>query len=238
MALSNRPSLLSIPREIRNIIYKELLYIRTVIPPSPSDPGLRVTEPLKGICYIGLSSERFPAHSHINLLLCNHQLSAEFLEFLDTANRVWEYAKLDCMATNSGVWPTWTIFPAGRAPKIRNLDIDLRVWDFITPDGVYCGLEESNLLWVELYHILLCLFEDGPTFMPTHHDEDMTSVDTISIQILHQGPATEKGLSEYDEDSQPKGTCLAPDNHLQILAANLAEGLPHKVGTLKLKYGK
>ena len=237
MALSNRPSLLSIPREIRNLIYKELLYIRIVTPPSPSDPGPRVPVLVSGSdCgyYLELSSQRFPAHSHLNLLLCNHQLYAEFLEFLDTDHCTWEYAKIDCMIEKHHIWPTWTIFPAGRAPKIRNLDIDLRVWDIPSMAGRYWRMETARALSMACSDFLLRLLKDGPTSV-TIHDANIMAVDTISIQLLLQAPTTAKELRGYDENSRLEIVGIPVQKRLERLASRMLGD--EEVARLKLKYG-
>ena len=179
MAPSNSPSLLSIPREIRDLIYKELLYIPIITPPSPSDPGLRFHEPFKGDYYFKLSSERFPTHFHLNLLLCNHQLHTEFLEFLDTTHSVWEYAKLDCMTEGLDMWPTWTICPADRSPKIRNLDIDLRVWNM---GPLYARLLPPSISWYAFSRLLHRLLKYGPMLRFTGHGANM-----ISVECLFEG---------------------------------------------------
>ena len=131
MDSSNPMSLLSMPREIHDIMYKELVFARNIILPSPSDPGLRFPELSRRKYSFELSDERFPWHSHLNLFFCNHQLHPEFLEPLNAAHSTWGYAKLDCMIKDDCLWPTWTIFPASRNPKIRSLDIDLCVWDIM-----------------------------------------------------------------------------------------------------------
>lgn len=229
MAPSNSPSLLSIPREIRDLIYKELLCIPIITPPSPSDPGLRFHEPFKGDYYFKLSSERFPTHSHLNLLLCNHQLHTEFLEFLDTTHSVWEYAKLDCMTEGLDMWPTWTICPADRSPKIRNLDIDLRVWNM---GPLYARLLPPSISWYAFSRLLHRLLKYGPTLRFTGHGANMISVDTISIQILPQAPDEEH--SEYDEDSELEKIGNKFEKFIQL---QLLEDFSGEVARLKLKYG-
>ena len=74
MALSNSASVLALPREIRDLIYKELLRIPNTTPPSPSGRGFGFYESFDYNHYVDMSSERFLAHSHLNLLLCNRQL--------------------------------------------------------------------------------------------------------------------------------------------------------------------
>ena len=219
MALSDSASLLALPQEIRNIIYKELLYIPNTIPLSPSHIGLRIRNQNGRF---NLSSERFPAYSHLNLLLCNHQLCAEFLEFLESPQRAWEYAKLDCMMRDDHSWVTWTIFPAGRFIRVRNLDIDLRIWDVVTE-------WRATLLWIDFSYLLLSLLDCGPTFRLGPRDAIIRSVDTISIRLLLQAPATEKKLYiHYDEDAE-KELCIDYDEYAQLekVGVEFKESLPN-----------
>ncbi|CAF9910949.1 MAG: hypothetical protein HETSPECPRED_010242 [Heterodermia speciosa] len=199
MALSNGPSLLTLPPEIRNLIYGELLCIPNATPLSPFNSGPRFHERCSSGGNLMLSGERFPTHSHTNLLLCNHQLYNEFLAFLGTLNGAWEYAKLDCMAISGNLLPTWVIFPAGHTPSIGTLDIDLRVW--------WINSVDASCIWVTLSSCLdnlLCgLLKFGPTLRSNGHHVSMMSVDLVSIRILLQTHIIEEELGDFDEDSQP-----------------------------------
>ena len=231
------------PREIRNIIYKELVYIPNLIPLSPSDPGPRFSARTAGTYHVlQLSSERFPAHSHLNLLLCNRQLYAEFQEFLTSSHGTLEYAKVDCMIIKKKIWPTWSIFPAGRDPKVRNLDVDLRTWD---PENLYLDndrLRHGAQLLVKIVlmafeHFLDCLLKWGPRLT---HSGDKMPIDTISVRILLQSstPLVEE-LGDFDADYHlSKIGCILVDHFgAETIRKSLIQSLVGRVARLKLIYG-
>ena len=243
MALSNSASLLAVPREIRDLIYKELLRIPDTTPPSPSGRGFGFNESFDYNYYIDMSSERFLAYSHLNLLLCNHQLWVELLDFVNTAHSAWEYAKLDCMMNKDYLWLTWTIFPASRAPKIRSLDIDFRIWDFVNMPLHVCEDERLNVgpnvglnvgsMAIDCILYRLLAWGPGPTC-----SGKMIPIDMISVHILLQAPTSEEELREYDEDAQLEKIGTDLERLLGRMASGRSYNLVGRVARLKLICGK
>lgn len=175
------PTLLRVPREIRDLIYCYLLDEYTEPPPNPSFPGDRLT----GEDVVGDSitrklsinySKNPPSCQHVALLSTSRQLHAEVLDIIDKrlASGTTS-AELDLMAKGYQIWPTWTISPsfANRAAgdtrhrKGINANVNLRIFStegFRSNDG-WPRQPGSNFR--DLFELIKRFIEFGPSFGPT-----------------------------------------------------------------------
>ena len=137
MSLIQQPSLdieanlLSIPREIRDLIYTALLQIPNDPPTSPEEAGPRFR---KGSSLY--SVERYPEAIYAALLRCNRQLRDEFQEVLFARQPVRDF-RLDCMIKSDGLWPTWILLPCPGTRDIGVLNVDLRLFNVGHGDDQY-----------------------------------------------------------------------------------------------------
>lgn len=139
MALMQQPTteieshFLSLPREIRDLIYTALLQSPNSPPSSPEEAGPRLRK--SGVLY---SVEQIPEVLYAALLRCNRQISAEFHECLFACQSI-QGLRLDCMIKGYAVWPTWISFPFPEARNIGNIDVDLRLFDVGDGCGQFFG---------------------------------------------------------------------------------------------------
>ncbi|MCJ1459188.1 hypothetical protein MMC28_009565 [Mycoblastus sanguinarius] len=196
MSLVQQPrsiqNFLSMPREIRDLIYLALLQPPTEPPSAPENAGPRFEErcgdPTLRMFY---SVELFPASAHLNLLRCNRQIGTEFQDVLARhgASQPEQDFRLDLMTQRDKIWPTWIHFP-GSTERIRNLDVDLRVFDetregFVTDGGP--GSSYRRLWW-----LIDRLFKYGPRFISKTPVPYSLHVETLCLNISFERVAPSK----------------------------------------------
>jgi len=136
------PALLTIPREIRALIYTDLRRTPNSPPASPNDVGPRFETQVRrsSILVTCLAGERYLEHVHLNLLLVNHQIHTELSGFLNLSHGATPDGVfvLDCMMSKKSpcsLWPTWITFP-GPVTYIPTLEVDLRVFEYESDGGL------------------------------------------------------------------------------------------------------
>ena len=118
--------------------------------------------------------------------------------------------------------------PASHNPKIRSLDIDLRVWHTMYRSNR--NYETPIILWTAVSDFLRHLLEHGSTLSLTTHDAIAISVDTISVQTLLQAPTTESGNSELEKIGGEI------ERYLENLASRFLHEVTYEMANIKLKY--
>lgn len=126
--MANEATLLSIPREIRDLIYTALFQIPNDPPPSPEEAGPRFRN---GSTFY--SVDLYPEAVYAALLRCSHQIRGEFQEALFARQPILD-CRLDCMIKDDDVWPTWVLLPCPGTKDVGILNFDLRLFD--VDDGV------------------------------------------------------------------------------------------------------
>ncbi len=135
---SNSANFLSLPRELRDIIYSYLVYESRPPPEDPEHAGDREFQ----------SKIYFEARSHkpalLQLKLCNWQLHDEVHDALDKHAISDHGPALDIMVRGSSIWPTWIALPT--TPHLDpTVNVSLRLfeakgWGGEFSTGAYRGL--------------------------------------------------------------------------------------------------
>lgn len=116
-------NLLSLPREIRDLIYTALLHIPNNTPASPKRQG-----PNFQVACMFYSVERYPEAVYAPLLRCSRQISDEFREVLYARQPPRDF-RLDCMIKGHYAWPTWIVRPCPGTRVMDVLNIDVRFFN-------------------------------------------------------------------------------------------------------------
>ena len=164
--MSDRCMLFALAREVRDMIYLELLKIPVAPPVCCKEAGCRYLENLhykahlhQHIFYptvIALLGSAGPLSSF------NGQIRTEIRELLDRQtflkNATYE---LDVMLHGSSLWPTWTSSPSPIVTQIPHLKISYRLFDDMTEP--YGHLQRRTL--ESLVNLLNRLLHHGPQFI-------------------------------------------------------------------------
>ena len=129
--LETEATLLTIPREIRDLIYTALLQIPNEPPPTPEAAGPRFRN---GSTFY--SMDLYPEAVYAGLLRCSRQISGEFQEALLARQPTRDF-RLDCMIKDDDVWPTWVLLPGPGTREIGTLNFDLRLFDVNDVGGLF-----------------------------------------------------------------------------------------------------
>lgn len=107
MSQTRLSSLLSLPRELRNIVYLDLIEEINFEPDDPDHAGERL---VNGTTYIQTQSPR-PALLQMNLV--SRQLHAEVQDTINqhVSSESEDLAHLDIMVKGPSIWPTWISLP-------------------------------------------------------------------------------------------------------------------------------
>ena len=137
------------------------------------------------------------------------------------------------------LWLTWTIFPASRAPKIRSLDIDFRVWDYVNMPMDDCEEERLKVGWNVGLMAILCFLYRLLAWGPGRTcSGKRIPIDMISVHILLQAPTSKEELREYDEDAQLGKIDTELEQLLGSMASGRSYNLVGRVARLKLICGE
>jgi hypothetical protein len=202
-ALSDNSPFLTLPRELRDMIYTYFLEAHRTAPPSPPFAGPRIhrTEnkkdstqpqpPIKNIAYpISIPQ------SQISTLLSTHpQIRSEVLSLADKRNRITTClpAELDIMSTGYVLYPLWTRLPILTAPTTAlNVTVNLRIF---SPESFRA--QDGPPRWPcyaagRLLTLLNQFFTCGPAFTSTRKRgsrgevvETNTTIDTLTIRLVN-----------------------------------------------------
>ncbi|CAL8582082.1 hypothetical protein XPA_007759 [Xanthoria parietina] len=186
--MSGRPSLLTLPREIRDEIYTLLLNSSNVPPTSPEETGLRYREAVEDDVFSHRNVFYPPPTTwkgHTSALLqCNRQLRQEIVDATASARlQQGGTCKLDVMLKGCMLWPTWTklLHPTG---KMEHLEVNLRLFDVNGGGGLFWGCGGPGLTFVVLFRLLNRLLHHGPRFLYDERDNQSLEIQTLTLNVL------------------------------------------------------
>ena len=189
----------SLPRELRDCVYKHYIYAPCKPPATPRHAGLRLHEDCdsSGIDWkerhILYPLDARPDAYIIPLLQCNWQVRREVNEALSRAkahNDGDGSCKLDLMFARKTLVPTWIGFPSW-PEHIRRLEISIRIFDrYNTAD-----------LFARVFNLLM---HHGPQFGYSNLQQGTTlHLETLTIKItFDEGvqPMCKTGRARIEED--------------------------------------
>ncbi|MCJ1456920.1 hypothetical protein MMC28_007286 [Mycoblastus sanguinarius] len=174
----DKPTLLTLPREIRDLIYISVLQSPNDPPSSPQSTGPRITKHYHRIQYPVPSR---PQNASAGLVGCNRQIRSEIREVIQRKAAILD-CKLDFMIRDLDVWPTWVLFP-GPTKRIRKWDVNIRVFDAAESADQFCGSSGPALLFAPLLKLLNEFFHHGPQFFYKEPLNAAIHVDTLYVTI-------------------------------------------------------
>lgn len=191
-SLPQSTRLLSIPREIRDEIYLQVLQsARPSSPPtSPAAAGPRTEECIhrawsnRSLFYPNIQS---PYGLWSPMLLTNRQTNAEIRDLIASAEFLHRQQafpfKLDCMVEGFSIWPTWTLFPALVA-RMGVLEVDLRFLDAKLNSCLFYGDGGPGLLFRPLFRLLNGLFLNGPQFLERDTTGGLLHLELLVVNVV------------------------------------------------------
>ena len=196
---------LSLPRELRDIIYQELLSDVAAPPPDPKNVGPRLSV-RTGREEIFTQCVLHPAHLHPKaacegLYFSNRQIQVE-IQASDLALDYHLDIMVECFSIPTGkpvedrrnlrLWPTWTAYPQP-VSNIRELCVDVRVFGPFPSDvGFPFACTPLLLLLNRLIHY-------GPQFVYEGPFQSRVHIETLTVNLS-------------------RGTCLDGDLHSSLLS--------------------
>ncbi|EMC97644.1 hypothetical protein BAUCODRAFT_130743 [Baudoinia panamericana UAMH 10762] len=149
--IATQASLLGLPREIRDLIYLNLIPQRTCPPENPNNAGDR--EPDASSPCTTFFEVVSPKPAMLQLKLCNRQLYEEVHHI--SRKHLWFHngaAHLDIMVKGSSIWPTWILLPV--TPYLDPVvDVTLRIFE-ATGWGSEFSTRAYRALWT-LFRLLV-----------------------------------------------------------------------------------
>ncbi|KXL48941.1 hypothetical protein M433DRAFT_456823 [Acidomyces richmondensis BFW] len=215
-------SILGLPREIRDLIYVQLLCTRTTPPKDPSRAGER--DPNSSIpctIYYQVHSAR---PTLLQLKLCSRQIYHEVREtIIKRLTCPYGQAELDIMLRGSSIWPTWVTLPV--TPWLDPvIDVKLRIFE--APGG---GSEFSTGAYRALWTLFRLLVYHGPCFT---HNRGMTTpleIERLHFDISFCFPTSVDDLFGTARECFDRLKRLASDNvglgHIAMMEASLGPDL-------------
>lgn len=197
---------LSLPRELRDLIYEWLVDERRRRPENPDDAGERspVSPTTPGsIVY----ESKSPKPAMLQLKLCNKQIYHEIHDTLKGhVNGDTGPTRLDIMVKGSAIWPTWIKLPA--TPYLDpTIQIDLRIFE-----ATDFGSEFSTGAYRALWSLFNRLIFRGPCLI---HNKDLPKpleVGRLRFEIMLCFPTSVDDLFGTYRDVFERLEKLAYDN--------------------------
>ncbi|KAI6815693.1 hypothetical protein KC332_g10725 [Hortaea werneckii] len=173
------PTLLGLPRELRDQIYVYLIQQANTrkAPPSPPFAGKRHRGPDDIFYSLDRPISRWP-----NIALVNHQILKEVRENVSKQPSGKPAAELDLMAKGYCFYPTWTLLPGCiRRGQAVNLNVNLRIFSteaFRTNDG---WPRQPGTGFRTLLALLNNYLVSGPSLAPA---DDTAGIEPYLINVL------------------------------------------------------
>ena len=193
-AISNKDpkGFLSLPRELRDLVYQELLSDVVAPPPTkPENVGPRMSvrtgrEEIFTQCVLH-PAPLHPKAACQGLFFSNQQIQAEMQE----SHPALDYhldIMVECFSIPPGgtvqdrrnlrLWPTWTVYPQP-VSKIRELCVDVRVFGLFPSDiGFPFACTPLLLLLNRLIHY-------GPQFVYRGPFQSRVQIETLTVKLFH-----------------------------------------------------
>ena len=182
----NKLGFLSLPREVRDLIYVQVLSLESSPLEAPAYDESRIgvfvperNQALLKILY-PLTPSSYPCQSFVE---CNQQIGREVGEMTDhlATMDVPPVAKLQVMVDANHCWPTWIRCP-GRVERLHELQVDVQLWH---------TMMDLDLLQFQIIKPLFILINqfvyNGPRFLSPDMSGRRTRVDRCNIKISWPG---------------------------------------------------
>lgn len=181
--LPTAPTLLGLPRELRDQIYLYLIQKANTrkAPPSPPFAGKRQRGPDDIFYSLDRPINRWPS-----IALVNHQLLEEVRENVSKQPSGKPAAELDLMAKGYCFYPTWTLLPGCiRRGQSVNLNVNLRIFSteaFRTNDG---WPRQPGAGFRTLLALLNNYLVSGPSLSPVDNTADIEPylINVLSVDV-------------------------------------------------------
>ncbi|SMR59216.1 unnamed protein product [Zymoseptoria tritici ST99CH_1E4] len=180
--------LLSLPRELREEVYKHAMTLSF----SPPTRALRVIPPIETDQLYNWTDP--PRWQPLNLLLVSHQVRHETLKLisrLESTNSF--HATLDIFTSGSVYTPKWTLVNLGIRPKSKlDLHVNLTI---VSGEAFVRNHQDSSpgVAFKTLLNLLNRFIFDGPSFLdykPSHTIPGPFFIDTLSVHVAFKDDYT------------------------------------------------
>ena len=196
----------SLPRELRDQVYHELLLISSAPPESPEDAGPRYEEwllyPMMHWSFF-YPIDLYPPSACGGLMASNPQIEHEVRVAAGSPD-----FHLDIMIehfkigrTGQRAWPTWIVYP-GLFENIRELRVDVRVCKRDQIHGDMYSLGAWGFVHGPVFWLLNRFFHHGPQFIYKGPFFPKIHVDTLRIVLspmTHEHPSFKHLFKEMSE---------------------------------------
>lgn len=201
-----RSALLELPRELRDLIFQQLLDIKEHLPENPDHAGSRDPN-WQTPCTIYFEAHS-PRPALLQLKLCNRQIHDEVCQILEKhADHETDPAHLDVMIKGSSIWPTWISLPPTRHFS-STVHITLRLFE---AKGL--GSEFSTGAYRGLWTLFNLLVSRGPCLI--HNSTGLRpplSIGRLRFDIMLCYPTSVDDLFGTYRDVFERIAKLASDN--------------------------
>lgn len=168
-SLATHSAFLSLPREIRDHIYNDVLESSIPPPASPASAVDRWENDNPWGADHGIVYERRPASIFcLGLLCCKRQIAAEMRAAIARKSKEPEGGityKLDIMVQHMQLWPTWISVPAS-PQHMRHVEVEIRIFTYSDLEFRYDRRHMPGAVAMHLLPLLSGFFTHGPLFIP------------------------------------------------------------------------
>ncbi|MCJ1259611.1 hypothetical protein MMC24_007450 [Lignoscripta atroalba] len=192
---------LTLPRELRDRVYKNVLEAEIQRPASPNEStSARLEFRVHPLIGGAILYERKPVDiACLGLLYCNRQISSETQEAIALKNKAHAEGvtyKLDCMVRYQHLTPTWLSLPA--PPRyLQNIKVDVRMFSY--SNSQFFGDGGPGSLTKNLLALLGGFFTYGPEFIGGKKllhalYADMITINLASIDLGDESDSDDDGF--------------------------------------------
>ena len=185
----------SLPRELRDHIYKDFLYTPSDVPATPRDTGLRFEEecPSIGAEYKILHALDPRPHAYaFPLLHSSRQIRSEVHQILSDAKTSRDLpCKLDCMLGLRNMLLTWTLFPCW-PQNMRHLEIKFRPRE-------HWSMLRHHLIFHSVLKLLNLLLSRGPQLgNPRSSRRADFHLETVTLEITSLEDVHDEAIEDVE----------------------------------------
>lgn len=180
--VSDQTGFLSLPRELRDQIYLDVLKSESTQPESPQSAW-----PREEVIIYGGQRIYYPLHPDTNpfrsLLGCRRQIRTEVQQLYDhlESGHALPLFKLDVLVDGNFSWPTWILCP-GRSEHVQDLQVDLRIFHNGYHRSSYD--QDATLAIRPLFLLLNQFMFHGSNFLCKGLPTRSTNVEACTVNIL------------------------------------------------------
>ena len=146
-------------------------------------------------------------HSSSSLLQTSKQIHDEVRALLDTEHQRQHQrpkCKLDIIATRPNVWPTWIRTPIPRFSGPYDLDVELRLFDVVSPMPLFTANGWPGIIGEPLMVILNRILAYGPQLSQSDPNFPGLEVSTLTMNIRHC--VSDQAVSEGPRKKPQRGS--------------------------------